>query len=120
MFTERKVDVYLIHDPDSGYYKIGYASCARKRLIKLLKQDPLLPYPFQFVLVDKWYVVQSLEKELHERYRHLRVRGEWFALTDTDVNEITVYMDGFDTGFPKYRDFPNGMPMGGRNVNPST
>lgn len=111
MWTDTKVDVYLIKDDESGFYKIGYAKCARKRLKALLKQEPLLPKPFQFWLVNKWYVPQSFETRLHERFADRRIRGEWFELTDADVEWLHDYMDQFDEGFPKYREHPDGMSI---------
>lgn len=71
---------YLIKDGNSGFYKIGYSSKPELRETTLHAELPLVDILF--------YCDGFIENELHKKYKHLRVRGEWFALTDDCVIEI--------------------------------
>lgn len=77
--------VYLIHDPRRQIYKIGMAldPAARFRslqsdnnhALKLLHTIPCSDY-------------RTSEQHLHQIYAERRTNGEWFALTQSDVDEI--------------------------------
>lgn len=38
--------------------------------------------------------VRALEKQLHERFANKRLDGEWFALTDQDIEELRLEFNG--------------------------
>jgi len=63
-------------------YKIGVATDVDKRLRQLAK-----PIPFNLHLIHKsyYYDVIAAERHVHRRYRHKRVTGEWFQLTEEDL-----------------------------------
>lgn len=34
----------------------------------------------------------SIEKELHKKYKHKKIRGEWFELTEEDIKDIKQWL----------------------------
>ncbi len=69
-------------------YKIGIVSgtSVKTRLVALqtshwidleiVYESPIIP------------AVRKVEYILHEKYKHYRVRGEWFKITESDINDI--------------------------------
>jgi hypothetical protein len=76
--------VYLLKS-DTGHYKIGRTIDPENRQKTFGVQ---LPFNVQFECLIKSDDNHKLEKSLHERFEHRRVRGEWFDLTDDDVEYI--------------------------------
>jgi len=76
--------IYLIQG-SNGYYKIGKTTQPRKRLRKL---SVVLPFDINVLHLIPTNDMSFVEKHLHEKYQHKRVRGEWFALSIDDVKEI--------------------------------
>lgn len=55
----------------------------------------LLPFPIDVLRI--WEVPDCIsgEKRLHEVFKHLKINGEWFALTNKEFVEIDrIYMKG--------------------------
>lgn len=76
--------VYLLKTPQ-GLYKIGRSKNAEKRITKL---GVKLPYPIYPLAIIKTSDMVALEKVLHARFEEKRVNGEWFELSDEDVQYI--------------------------------
>lgn len=76
--------VYLIKNSE-GHYKIGRSVDAAKRIESL---GVLLPFTIEPVHIIAAMNMNGLEKELHERFAEKRIAGEWFVLTDEDVEYI--------------------------------
>jgi hypothetical protein len=74
--------VYLIFDRNTGLYKIGKSNNAVKRETTLAAQ---LPFIELVCVIDS---VNVTERSLHHVYKTKRVRGEWFNLTQEDVEYI--------------------------------
>lgn len=83
--------IYLIHDPRSGYYKIGQSIRPWQRLKQLLLQGTLLPFKHEFVLVEAWKGHPDEEKEIHRRLEDFHVRGEWFDLQEEGLRIVHCY-----------------------------
>jgi hypothetical protein len=67
--------IYFIRSGDDGAIKIGRTlGSARERLAAL---QTSIPTPL-FLVATIIGADPSLEQRLHRRFRHLRVRGEWF------------------------------------------
>ena len=73
--------VYFIRAGEDGPIKIGYAANPRKRL--------------HTVQTAHWQTVRlvrlidggrDVERELHSRYQHLHIRGEWFLFDASMLN----------------------------------
>lgn len=76
--------VYLIINSE-GHYKIGKAKNAEDRITTL---GVVLPFPVTPVHTIKTDDMTGLERELHTRFDSKRLAGEWFALTQEDVEYI--------------------------------
>jgi hypothetical protein len=75
--------VYVVRG--GGYHKIGKA----KDLDARVKWFELkLPFEIEVVLVIPSNYYSALERELHTTFEHKRVNGEWFQLTDEDVEDM--------------------------------
>lgn len=67
--------VYVVGFAD--YVKIGWSAVVRERLFEIQKHAPE-----KLVLYALFAGREATERELHGRFRGLRLRGEWFALTN--------------------------------------
>lgn len=74
--------VYIMKDQRSGYYKIGSSNNPQYREKTLQSECPMIDLVFAIPAPRK------VEKELHDKYSLLRVRGEWFSLHEADVLDI--------------------------------
>lgn len=84
---EKKGKVYLMHNTRSNEYKIGFTTKHpnfRLREFKLV--DPNVEYLFSF------NSTMQQEKKLHNQFAQKRLRGEWFALNEDDINYIKKYV----------------------------
>jgi hypothetical protein len=81
--------VYLLKCQD--YYKIGIATDVQKRISGMQTGSP---YPISLVASVQVDNPLSLEKELHAMYSSRHHRGEWFALTEEDVEAIRSLFGG--------------------------
>jgi len=68
-----------------GYYKIGRSFDPIQRIETL---GILLPRPLIIEHLIECRDYYQAEDDLHKRYAHCRVRGEWFALTPQDIADI--------------------------------
>lgn len=85
-FTRTKTQgyVYLL-GADNGLFKIGKSKNVNARLADLNKQSPVsIEILHSFASED----YTTAEKELHKRYKNKRKVGEWFLLSDQDVENI--------------------------------
>ena len=80
----KKKSTYFLHNPVTGLIKIGRSQAVRER-VKSLETG-------SGVLLDILAVIdEDMEYELHRRFSHLRVQGEWFK----DKNkEIATFVSG--------------------------
>lgn len=69
--------VYFIEAPSVGVVKIGYSSNAGSRFNAICGMSPV---PLR--LVAAFPGGAQYERDLHEKFSHLRSHGEWFFFTD--------------------------------------
>lgn len=70
---------------DNGLTKIGRTKDLKKRMYHFTVK---LPYELELIhAIESDYTVE-LEAQLHEKYKHLNVRGEWFNLNEEIMEEI--------------------------------
>lgn len=75
--------IYLIK---SSYgYKIGKTINLKQRS-KLF--GVLMPFKFEFIFQKECKDYNNLELKLHEMFAHKNLNGEWFQLSEDDVNTI--------------------------------
>lgn len=86
---EKSESVYLIICDEC--VKIGVSTQAKIRTRHLGTKIPFAVKKVLFFNVENMY---KIEKELHEKYKEKRMNGEWFALSELDIGEITEYLKG--------------------------
>ena len=79
--------VYLMKDTTNGFYKIGFSKNPRYRENTLQAEKPTIE------LIDKWEGTTSDEKDLHNRFKRTRIRGEWFYLSPADILAVGNYFE---------------------------
>ena len=78
--------VYLIHQIGSKFYKIGRSKDLKERLRAL---QPGNPQPLDLIAAfNVARFASQVELDVHTALAIRRLFGEWFALTDEDVNEF--------------------------------
>ncbi len=75
--SSSRAKVYFIQAVDGGPIKIGWAEVPKCRLA-----DIQIGNPQQLVIVGILNGGERREREIHTRFRHLRIRGEWFENDD--------------------------------------
>ena len=68
--------VYVIGFAD--YVKIGWSENVKGRLFDIQKHAPE-----ELVLYKLFAAKKVTERNLHRRFKRMRLHGEWFALTDS-------------------------------------
>lgn len=76
-------ETYLIRCSSTGLVKIGTTKNVGARLTQLQ-----LMCPTMLEVVATFNAGRDLERSLHQKYADRRAHGEWFALTDADIQEI--------------------------------
>ncbi len=100
--------LYLIYSRDVGRVKIGLSEDPVKRLKQLQTGSPVHLELFAFKNRRKATVK---EVELHERFQHKRVSGEWFELSPKDYVDLLKEWD-FDPGIHYSRRTVETMGVG--------
>lgn len=80
--------IYVLKITDTAnnvFYKIGLAKNLEQRVNTLQTGNP-----FEIKIILSFYVESMIEEEkkLHFMFSHKRLRGEWFNLTNDDLNII--------------------------------
>ncbi|WP_164905429.1 GIY-YIG nuclease family protein [Flavobacterium sufflavum] len=78
--------VYLMVNNGTGYIKIGTSKNPRHRERTLHSQEPTI------FVIALWCCDKKIEKELHEKFKEKRIRGEWFDLKLRDLKYIEEFM----------------------------
>lgn len=87
---EREEDycyVYLMKDTTNNFHKIGISSKPKYRERTLQSEKPTIELTFSKVFPLRT-IAENMEKTLHESFSDKRIRGEWFELSDDDVEHI--------------------------------
>lgn len=82
--------VYLMVNSDTGHIKIGTSKIPRFREKTLQSQEPKIG------IVALWQCDKKVEKELHEKFKMRRLRGEWFDLRLYELKELEKYMQNYN------------------------
>jgi transcriptional regulator with XRE-family HTH domain len=78
------------------YYKIGRTQNLPQRV-----SDLQMSNPFPIAVIHTWETVahQRLERRLHQRLSHAKVRGEWFRLTADEILALkAITAEAFEEG----------------------
>lgn len=94
---EDSVRIYIVRDNVRLTYKIGSSVNPARRYNELSNQkSPAIMFDEandrNIELV--WYsdpTERKYEKEIHKLYENKRITGEWFSLTDVEIEEIKIF-----------------------------
>lgn len=86
--------VYLIKNELTNHYKIGVAVDIQSRLKNLQSGSSS---KLSVVKAVKSTQAYALERELHIKFKHRRLEGEWFNLSETDLLEFDSFIQRMDT-----------------------
>ena len=78
--------VYFIQEGEAGHIKIGWASCVAIRLLELQTGNPRV-----LRVVGLLVGSRTRELEMHRKFKHLRIRGEWFQAGEDLVKFINTH-----------------------------
>lgn len=90
VFKDIENYIYLMVDNTNGLIKIGRSKNPKYREGTLQSKEP------ETVMIVNWRAPKQTEKELHSKFASKRIRGEWFRLTISDLDEIKKYMNSLD------------------------
>ena len=82
--------VYLLHGIGTPWYKIGYTKNLAQRIKAFNTQGPFSVKPIHFHPVGNMLTVENY---WHNMFAGKRAEGEWFTLTDEDVDTF-IEWDG--------------------------
>jgi len=82
---EREVGYVYLLRADNGLIKIGKTKSLKNRLDHFTVK---LPYELHLIGVVKSERYGEIERELHDRFHNKRKRGEWFDLSEKDIEAI--------------------------------
>ncbi len=73
-------------------YKIGRSKDAEKRFNQI-KEDykriqPIMPYAIELIHIIETDNMYESEKIMHKNFENRRINGEWFELSELEINEI--------------------------------
>jgi predicted GIY-YIG superfamily endonuclease len=94
--------VYLISDTNSYSYKIGVSNNPEKR-IKSLQTGNDNKLKIIHKVQCQYY--NDVETALHNSYQFFKINGEWFELTDDDVNNFPEFCKKIDENFKIIKSF---------------
>lgn len=77
--------VYVVRS--GKFFKIGFTNQSIEKRISTLQTGS--PSPKILVLHFEAENPSILEKELHGKFKNKRIDGEWFALADSDIDELS-------------------------------
>ena len=83
--------VYFIRDMALGDIKIGIADDYRKRIQSL---QTSCPQELKCVAIIQSPDFKDIEKTLHEKYNYRHHRGEWFTITEAEIDKEIEYYGG--------------------------
>lgn len=95
-FNEASRYLYIIRCCPSNYYKIGITNNIKKRI---KTHQTGCPFELKFTIIVEADMedflgreIIYLEKILHKNYEHLKLRGEWFNLSDKHLSDICFFL----------------------------
>jgi len=83
--------VYIMFDRNTGYYKLGRSKNPKVREKTLQSEKPTIE------MLHCFSAINLDEKNLHLIFKEKRVRGEWFDLSGSDIQNIITYFNSKTT-----------------------
>jgi excisionase family DNA binding protein len=92
-----KMIIYLVHLPGIRGIKIGITKNIRRRIYNLSAGCPISVEQIAYLEVNDMKIGYKKEHELHDLFDYKRICGEWFDLSDEDINMLIL-----EYGFKRY------------------
>jgi len=89
---KNKSGVYVISILDE-YYKIGSSKNIYKRLLGIERS---LPFEINLEKIFETIAYKPLENILHLRFKHKKIKTEWFRLTHQDIEDMEDILSEFN------------------------
>lgn len=89
--------VYLAHQDNTPYYKIGVSNNVERRLASLQTSSPSKIVLIKSIRTDRY---EHYEGELHERFAASRLNGEWFSFDRATLGSVIRAMDAITNSDP--------------------
>ena len=86
MRQKKKKEGFVYIAKADKYFKIG---CTKNPKNRILALDVKAPFPVKVVLLIPCEDMEETEKTLHKTFANQHIRGEWFDLTDSHIQNIT-------------------------------
>ena len=85
----RYEQIYVVHCPETGLYKIGKTGSFVHRFAEL---QACSAYPLErtFLFICPIGTANIFERILHNRFHHKRTHGEWLKLNEDDLAFFTA------------------------------
>jgi hypothetical protein len=77
--------VYVLEANSFQYIKIGYAKSFKQRLFNIQNGCPFKLTLWLGIFTPRFV---EIEKFLHTKFKHCRLRGEWFTPSNDDLDEL--------------------------------
>ena len=87
--TEESCYVYLMKDVANGFYKIGISNNPEYREHTLQSEKPTIELLAARAFPSR-VIASAIESALHTAFGEKRLRGEWFELSEKEVNDIIL------------------------------
>jgi len=84
--------VYLMHDTNNHYHKIGISNKPEWREKTLQSEKPTIELIASKKFINR-KIASGFEKALHNTYSNKRIRGEWFQLDLKEIEEIKITLN---------------------------
>ena len=84
--SHRTGSVYLVRNDRNGMIKIGRSLDVQKRIKALQTSNP---FPLTLILTISTNDSSQVESNLHQIFHHKRINGEWFNLSNQDINFVS-------------------------------
>ena len=97
-----KGGVYFIWDKKNAALKIGKADNLKKRLSELQVGNPNELEVLEFLRCKSSDDAKLFESQLHETFKHLHMRGEWFRYKEEEFQQL--FTEGLNYKFKQKRD----------------
>lgn len=88
--------IYLIQSEENSYYKIGISKFPQKRIEQLQTGNAS---KLKLISIYKSNLAKKIEQSFHNHFSHLKLNGEWFDLSMTEVLSFVKHCKKFESVF---------------------
>jgi hypothetical protein len=85
-------NIYILAIPELKYYKIGVSKNPHRRVTDI---QSCIPFKSEMIYNEYFINAYDVEEEIHKTLQEMHVKGEWFKLTDEQIEKtINILEDG--------------------------